>query len=111
MSFIGNVRQSDWELIGKEVVEVGRSVVDRLGENGSTGQMVQKGEELADALNERASTIIDQFKGVGTSVDNGAESMKKAAEGIDLHKDNVGIVGGPREEMKKRVTEAKGRLV
>lgn len=111
LAFIGSVRQSDWELIGKEIVEVGRSAVDRLGESESTGQMVQKGEELAETLSERASTIIDQFKGAGTSVDNGAESIKKAVEGIDLHKDNVGIVGGPLEEMKKRVTEAKGRLV
>ncbi|OWZ67516.1 hypothetical protein AYX14_01819 [Cryptococcus neoformans] len=110
-SFIGSIRQSDWELIGKEIVEVGRSAVDRLGESESTGQMVQKGEELAETLSERASTIIDQFKGAGTSVDNEAESIKKAVEGIDLHKDNVGIVGGPLEEMKKRVTEAKGRLV
>ncbi|KGB77250.1 hypothetical protein I307_00141 [Cryptococcus deuterogattii 99/473] len=110
-SFVGSVRQSDWELIGKEVVEVGRSVVDRLGEGESTGQVVQKGEKLADVLKERALTVVDQAKNVGTSVDNGTESIKKAAEGIDLHKDNVGIVGGPREEIKNRVVEAKGRLV
>ncbi|WVQ80439.1 hypothetical protein IAT38_002544 [Cryptococcus sp. DSM 104549] len=119
--FVGGVRKTDWEVVGKEAWEVGRSVVARVSEAG--GEAVEQGKlrgaagstekeggvvgGVVEQVKERVGEVVDKVKGL----EKEAGDAKRKLEGIDLHKEQVGTVGGRREELRKSVEQAKGRMV
>ncbi|WVQ76253.1 hypothetical protein IAR50_005918 [Cryptococcus sp. DSM 104548] len=108
-SFVGSARQTDWQTIGQEVVEAGRGVVDKF--SASESDVAQRAEKkvdsIVDAVREKVGDALSSAPGAKEK----ALALQKPLEGIDLHRDKVGTVGGVQEELKKKVAEAKGRMV
>ncbi|TYJ54924.1 hypothetical protein B9479_004432 [Cryptococcus floricola] len=106
-SFVGSARQADWQVIGQEVVEAGRGVVEKFSESGTAEKAEKKVDSIVDAVREKVGDALNP----APNAQEKALALKKPLEGIDLHKDKVGTVGGVQEELKKKVAEAKGRMV
>nr|ODO04421.1 hypothetical protein L204_00780 [Cryptococcus depauperatus CBS 7855] len=109
-SLVDSVRGTDWGTIGKEIVEVSKSVVDRLGETGAIQKTEKTVNNVVDAVKENASGFVKPATNLG-DLEQAVTDVKTSLEGIDLHKDKVGTVGGVQEQLKKKVQEAKGRMV
>ncbi|ODN76102.1 hypothetical protein, variant [Cryptococcus amylolentus CBS 6039] len=106
-SFVGSARQTDWQVIGQEVVEAGRGVVEKFSESGTAEKAEKKVDSIVDAVREKVGDVLSP----APNAQEKALVLKKPLEGIDLHKDKVGTVGGVQEELKRKVAEAKGRMV
>ncbi|WVN87308.1 uncharacterized protein L203_102486 [Cryptococcus depauperatus CBS 7841] len=109
-SLVDSVRGTDWGTIGKEIVEVSKSVVDRLGETGAIQKTEKTVNNVVDAVKENASGFVKPATNLG-DLEQAVTDVKTSLEDIDLHKDKVGTVGGVQEQLRKKVQEAKGRMV
>ncbi|WWC85729.1 uncharacterized protein L201_000595 [Kwoniella dendrophila CBS 6074] len=123
-SVFSGVRETDWEGVGKNIVETGQNVIDRISETTSNSTPSTNGETTSYGIPPLSSPVAETTKnhttvGVVPGTTGLIDNVEKIPEtkvgidksiGLDLRKDSYGVVQGNEvEEALKKNAQKEGR--
>ncbi|WVW81703.1 hypothetical protein I302_103698 [Kwoniella bestiolae CBS 10118] len=119
-SLVSGVRSTDWELVGKDIYQVGENAVKRLSEStptpntvGNVPSLLENGSPVKETVKAHSTvSVVPGTTGIIDEVEKVPEEKVgvNKVDGVDLRRDRYGHVqGNELKELIKRSAEKEGK--